>query len=109
MLDGYKERRPNDTISQPASSHQQQPDFIYIYVPLLPSPLHPTFDPAKSDFATSYNLLWTKAEAQTIFRTVKANVLEGIVGEEVRRKMWSVVRRATKARLESRRQRKDTM
>ncbi|CAO1614695.1 unnamed protein product [Jaminaea pallidilutea] len=109
VLDGYKERRPNETTSQPASSQQQQPDFIYIYVPLLPSPLHPAFDPAKSDFSTSYNLLWTKAEAQTIFRTVKANVLEGVVGEEVRRKMWSVVRRATKARLESRRHRKDTM
>ncbi|CAO1628977.1 unnamed protein product [Parajaminaea phylloscopi] len=64
--------------------HRRTPDFVYIYIPLLPCPdlllssprqsRADYVDPARSQYATSYNLLWTQKQARNIFATVLGNM-----------------------------------
>ncbi|KAJ7449436.1 putative cytosolic phospholipase A2 [Mycena galericulata] len=56
--------------------HQPQAwrDVLLVYLPLLP----PTYDPSTAAFSSSYNLVWTPDEVDSIYTTAAANVRNGI-------------------------------
>lgn len=45
-----------------------------VYMPLLPNKVQPDYDPSTAPFSSSYNLVWTKDQVETIRKTSKANV-----------------------------------
>lgn len=85
VLDGFnphRRRRRHDNDTAP-------PDMTYIYCPLLPHASNPFFDPATASFSTSYNLIWDNHQAETLFKTVHASVMEevaDVVKEVIRRR-----------------------
>ncbi|PWN45551.1 FabD/lysophospholipase-like protein [Ceraceosorus guamensis] len=57
-----------------------------IYMPLLPHACQPSYDPSTAPFSSSYNLEWTPEQVETIRKTARACVAEGLgaIREEVR-------------------------
>ncbi|KAK6974522.1 lysophospholipase [Favolaschia claudopus] len=60
--------------------HQPQAwrEVLLVYLPLLPNAVNPTYDPSTAPFSSSYNLVWTPEEVDSIYTTAAANVRNGI-------------------------------
>ncbi|KAJ7615479.1 acyl transferase/acyl hydrolase/lysophospholipase [Roridomyces roridus] len=60
--------------------HQPQAwrDVMLVYLPLLPNAVNPTYDPSTAPFSSSYNLVWTPDEVDSIHKTAEANVRNGL-------------------------------
>ncbi|KAJ7751925.1 acyl transferase/acyl hydrolase/lysophospholipase [Mycena maculata] len=60
--------------------HQPQAwrDVLLVYLPLLPNAVNPTYDPSSAPFSSSYNLVWTPDEVDSIYRTGLENVRNGM-------------------------------
>ncbi|CEH19394.1 Lysophospholipase [Ceraceosorus bombacis] len=71
-------------------NHRHQPQATkackMIYMPLLPHACQPNYDPSTAPFSSSYNLEWTPEQVETIRKTARACVAEGLsaIREEVR-------------------------
>lgn len=85
--DDDKNKNPRRTYDDEKT---ENPRMTYIYCPLLPHDENPHFDPATAEFSTSYNLIWNKNQADSIFKTVRACVefeVVRVVRDVVRRRM----------------------
>lgn len=88
VFDGVAKRE--DDAGPSVTKEHWPPDFVYVYVPLLPCPdllRHQAtqdlfVDPSCSSFATSYNLVWTRKEAQSIFAAVRGTMLRPPEGHD---------------------------
>ncbi|KAJ7703025.1 acyl transferase/acyl hydrolase/lysophospholipase [Mycena rosella] len=60
--------------------HQPQAwrDVLLVYLPLLPNAVNPTYDPSTAPFSSSYNLVWTPDEVDSIYKTTFENVRNGL-------------------------------
>jgi len=88
IIDGWKVETkrtsvdPNDLdddwvdIEQEEAIFARDPDVRMVYCPLLPSAHIPDFDPSTSAFSTSYNLVWTPDQVETLTECTKYNASE---------------------------------
>ncbi|KZO96364.1 FabD/lysophospholipase-like protein [Calocera viscosa TUFC12733] len=55
--------------------HQPQArrDMTMVYLPLLPNKVQPEYDPSNAPWSSSYNLVWTPEQIQTLEKTQKQN------------------------------------
>ncbi|KAM0751014.1 FabD/lysophospholipase-like protein [Meredithblackwellia eburnea MCA 4105] len=60
--------------------HQPQAwrEVLLVYIPLLPNGVNPTYDPSTAPFSSSYNLVWTPEQVDSIYTTSRANVMDGL-------------------------------
>ncbi|KAK7028668.1 lysophospholipase [Favolaschia claudopus] len=79
--------------------HQPQAwrEVLLVYLPLLPNAVNPTYDPSTAPFSSSYNLVWTPEEVDSIYTTAAANVRNGI--ETIRQAVREAYERRRAARL----------
>lgn len=49
-----------------------------VYLPLLPHAVQPDYDPSTADFSSSYNLVWTQHQVETLRITAEANVRQAL-------------------------------
>ncbi|CAD6901470.1 unnamed protein product [Tilletia laevis] len=92
VLDGWRVRSPSDPllatqtldddwvdIEEEEAMFARDPDVRMIYCPLLPSARIPDFDPSTSAFSTSYNLVWTPDQVETLAQCSKFNVEDYVI------------------------------
>ncbi|KAF7339030.1 Lysophospholipase [Mycena venus] len=79
--------------------HQPQAwrDVLLVYLPLLPNAVNPTYDPSTAPFSSSYNLVWTPDEVDSIYKTASGNVRNGI--ETIRQAVHEAYQRRRASRL----------
>ncbi|KAK0531751.1 hypothetical protein OC834_002849 [Tilletia horrida] len=85
ILDGWRVRPAYDPttaaslggdwvdVEEEEAMFAREPDVRMIYCPLLPSARVPDFDPSTSAFSTSYNLVWTPDQVETLIQCTKHN------------------------------------
>ncbi|KAK0553380.1 hypothetical protein OC846_002540 [Tilletia horrida] len=61
-------------VEEEEAMFAREPDVRMIYCPLLPNARIPDFDPSTSAFSTSYNLVWTPEQVETLVSCTKHNV-----------------------------------
>ncbi|KAJ7240641.1 acyl transferase/acyl hydrolase/lysophospholipase [Mycena haematopus] len=70
---------------------------VLVYLPLLPNAVNPTYDPSTAPFSSSYNLVWTPPEVDSIYQTAAENVRNGI--ETIRQAVREAYQHRRAARL----------
>ncbi|EJU02610.1 FabD/lysophospholipase-like protein [Dacryopinax primogenitus] len=60
--------------------HQPQArrNVTMVYMPLLPNKVQPSYDPATAPWSSSYNLVWTPEQIQTLEKTQKQNIYDSM-------------------------------
>lgn len=85
----------HDTLLSPTAG------LTLIYFPLTSNPQVPGVDPAKSDFLSTWNFVYTPEEIESVVALAKANFEEG--AEQTRRTVRAVWMRKREARLDEER------
>ncbi|KAE8260358.1 hypothetical protein A4X13_0g369 [Tilletia indica] len=111
VLDGWRVRSQLDPllpsqsldndwidIEEEEAMFARDPDVRMIYCPLLPSARIPDFDPSTSAFSTSYNLVWTPDQVETLVQCSKFNT-EDYVLDAIRQTVREVYETKKRRRL----------